>query len=57
MPKIGVTVYNLLLSCPGDVVDLKGIIDECVKNFNSHIGEINNIRVELKHWSTDSFSQ
>lgn len=57
MPKVGVTVYDLLLSCPGDVLDLKEIIDECVKNFNSFIGELNNIRVELKHWSTDSFSQ
>ena len=57
MPHIGVTVYDLLLSCPGDVLDLKGIIDACVKSFNASIGEANNIRIELKHWSTDSFSQ
>lgn len=57
MPRTGVTVYDLLLSCPGDVLDLKPTIEECVKSFNSSIGEINNIRIELKHWSTDSFPQ
>ena len=57
MPHIGVTVYDMLLSCPGDVLDLKGTIDACVKSFNASIGEVNNIRIELKHWSTDSFSQ
>ena len=57
MPHIGVTVYDLLLSCPGDVLDLKDTIDACVKSFNASIGEANNIRIELKHWSTNSFSQ
>ena len=57
MPHIGVTVYDLLLSCPADVLDLKETIDACVKSFNASIGEANNIRIELKHWSTDSFSQ
>ncbi len=57
MPHIGVTVYDLLLSCPGDVLDLKETIDACVKSFNASIGEANNIRIEVKHWSTDSFSQ
>ena len=46
MPHIGVTVYDLLLSCPGDVLDLKETIDSCVKSFNASIGEANNIRVE-----------
>lgn len=57
MPHVGVTVYDLLLSCPGDVQDLKDTIDACVKSFNASIGEVNNIRIELKHWSTNSFSQ
>lgn len=57
MPRVGVTVYDLLLSCPGDVLDLKDTVDACVKSFNASIGEANNIRIELKHWSTDSFSQ
>lgn len=57
MPHVGVTVYDMLLSCPGDVVDLKDTIDACVKSFNSSIGEVNRVRIELKHWSTNSFSQ
>ena len=57
MPKMGVTVYDLLLSCPNDVADLKTSIEECVKSFNISIGEVNNIRVDLKHWSTDSYAQ
>lgn len=57
MPHVGVTVYDLLLSCPEDVLDLKDTIDACVKSFNASIGEANSIRIELKHWSTDSFSQ
>ncbi len=51
------TVYSLLLSCPGDVLDLKDIIEECVKSFNSSLGEINKMIIQLKHWSTDSFPQ
>ena len=57
MPRTGATIYDLLLSCPGDVIDLKDIVEECVKDFNKLLGEINNTRVELKHWSTDSFPQ
>ena len=37
MPHIGVTVYDMLLSCPGDVLDLKDTIDACVKSFNASI--------------------
>ena len=57
MPHPNVTVYDLLLSCPGDVLDLKNIIEECITAFNSTLGTLNNIRIDLKHWSTDSFPQ
>lgn len=57
MPHSNDIIYDLLLSCPSDVVDLKDVIDDCVKSFNTTIGEINNIHIELKHWATDSFSQ
>lgn len=57
MPRLNITAYKLLLSCPGDVLDLKNTVDDCVKSFNTSIGEINNIRIDLMHWSTDSFSQ
>ncbi|WP_205609991.1 hypothetical protein [Clostridium botulinum] len=57
MPRIGVTIYDLLLSCPGDVIDLKKIVKECVDEFNRLYGNINNIKIEVKHWSTDSYPQ
>lgn len=56
MPK-SKTEYSLLLSCPGDVVDLKDAINDAVNSFNSSIGETNQITVVLKHWSTDSYPQ
>ncbi|HOJ11657.1 MAG TPA: hypothetical protein PK733_13830 [Clostridiales bacterium] len=57
MPKIGVTVYSLLISCPGDVEEEVGIIREVVENFNRMFGEINNIQIAVKHWSTDAYPQ
>lgn len=39
MPHPNVTVYDLLLSCPGDVLDLKDIIEECITSFNNTIGK------------------
>lgn len=57
MPRPNMTGYSLLLSCPGDVLDLKDTVESCVKSFNTSIGEINNIFITVKHWSTDSFSQ
>ncbi len=56
MPKPKIE-YSLLLSCPGDVVDLKDAINDAVNSFNSSIGETNHITVVLKHWSTDSYPQ
>lgn len=56
MPK-SKTEYSLLLSCPGDVVDLKDAINDAVNSFNSSIGETNQITVVLKHWSTNSYPQ
>lgn len=57
MARTGVTVYDLLLSCPGDVIDLIEIVKECVEGFNRLYGEVNNVKIELKHWSTDSYPQ
>lgn len=57
MPRTGATIYDLLLSCPSDVTDLKNIVKECVEDFNRLFGNINNIKIELKHWSTDSYPQ
>lgn len=57
MPRIGITAYDLLVSCPGDVVDYVDIIRECVDNFNRTIGAANNSEIVVKHWSTDSYPE
>ena len=57
MPRKGVTIYSVLVSCPGDVLDYMEAIEESVGNFNRTFGPINNIEVAIKHWSTDSYPQ
>ena len=57
MAQSGVTVYDILLSCPNDIVELKSVIQDSIESFNISLGKANNIRLELKHWSNSSFSQ
>ena len=57
MPREGVTIYDLLISCPGDVTSYLQLIKEAVDNFNKLYGSLNNIQVSIKHWSTDSFPE
>ena len=57
MPKSGFTTYNLLISCPSDVVKYVNVIKECVESFNHTIGDLNKSIILPKHWSTDSYPQ
>ena len=57
MPRGGITAYDLLISCPGDVVQFVDVIRECVDSFNRTIGKVNNTEIVAKHWSTDSYPQ
>ena len=57
MPRKGITAYDLLISCPGDVTVYLEIINKSVDNFNRYIGKVNNIEIVTKHWSTDSYPQ
>ncbi len=57
MPRKGITAYDLLISCPGDVAEYVNIIRECIENFNRYIGQLNNAEIVAKHWSTDSYPQ
>lgn len=57
MPRQGITAYDLLISCPGDVNKYAEIIKECLEGFNSVIGRINNAEIVGRHWSTDSYAQ
>ena len=44
MPRERVTVYDLLISCPGDVIEYLELIKEAVDNFNKLYGYLNNIQ-------------
>ena len=57
MPRMGITAYDLLISCPGDVVQFLDIIRECIDSFNRTIGRVNNAEIVARHWSTDSYPQ
>ncbi|MEA5078166.1 MAG: hypothetical protein VB013_06310 [Anaerolineaceae bacterium] len=57
MSKSGVTVYDLLVSCPNDVKSFIPVINEVVENFNRFLGDSNNIRVSIKNWASDTFPQ
>lgn len=57
MPRLGITAYDLLISCPGDVSKYVDVINKCVENFNKTLGVANNSQIATKHWSTDSYPQ
>ena len=57
MPRMGITAYDLLISCPGDVNQFIDVIRECVEGFNRILGKVNNVEIVTKHWSTDSYPQ
>lgn len=53
------TTYDLLVSCPGDVVE-KGYlraIENSVATFNSTFGKFNNVNLQVVHWSKDSYPE
>lgn len=54
---MGITAYDLLISCPGDVIQFVEVIRECVDSFNRTIGKVNNAEIVARHWSTDSYPQ
>ena len=57
MPRAGITAYDLLISCPGDVEKYIEVVKECLEGFNTVIGRINNAEIVGRHWSTDSYAQ
>jgi hypothetical protein len=57
VPKTGVTVYDLLISCPGDIKEELVVINDVINGFNQSIGLANNIVINIKHWYTNSFPQ
>lgn len=57
MPRVGITAYDVLISCPSDVHDYLEVIHESIDSFNKLFGALNNIHIATKHWSTDSYPE
>ena len=56
MPQ-NVTQYDLLISCPGDIVDELEIIENVVNRFNQQFTDILGISIRVKHWSKSGYAQ
>lgn len=52
-----VTLYNLLISCPGDVKDEVSLIEAAVDEFNELYAEPLGITIKTRHWSKSSYAQ
>lgn len=57
MAKTGITEYDLLISCPGDVEKFISYMEDAVKKFNSLYGREHGIRVQTRYWPQDCYSQ
>lgn len=56
MPK-NVTLYKLLISCPGDITDEIELINDSVNKFNEFYSDELGITIQTKHWSKSSYAQ
>lgn len=52
-----VTLYNLLISCPGDVKDEVTLIETAVDEFNELYAEALGVTIKTRHWSKSSYAQ
>ena len=52
-----VTLYNLLISCPGDVKDEVDLIESAVNEFNELYAEPLGITIKTRHWNKSSYAQ
>lgn len=52
-----VTLYNLLISCPGDVKEEVALIESAVDEFNELYAETLGITIKTRHWSKSSYAQ
>ena len=52
-----VTLYNLLISCPGDVKDEVILIESAVDEFNELYADPLGITIKTRHWSKSSYAQ
>lgn len=52
-----VKLYNLLISCPGDVKDEVLLVESAVNEFNELYAEPLGIIIKTRHWSKSSYAQ
>lgn len=52
-----VKLYNLLISCPGDVKEEVDLIESVVDEFNELYDETVGITIKTRHWSKSSYAQ
>lgn len=52
-----VTLYNLLISCPGDVKNEVKLIEDAISEFNELYAEPLDITIQVRHWSKSSYAQ
>lgn len=50
-------IYDLLISCPGDIESSVELLKDKVDNFNKLFGRHNNIFVQTRYWKDDVFSE
>lgn len=56
MPN-NITMYNLLVSCPGDVKEAVDRIDEVIESFNQRYNDTLGIGICKKYWKTSAYAQ
>lgn len=52
-----VTLYNLLISCPGDIKEEVMLIESSVEEFNELYAETLGITIKTRHWSKSSYAR
>ena len=52
-----VVLYNLLISCPGDVQGEVKLIEDAVGEFNELYTKPLGITIQTRHWSKSSYAQ
>ena len=52
-----VTLYNLLISCPGDVKDEVTLVESAVDEFNELYADPLGITIKTRHWEKSSYAQ
>ena len=56
--KRKIELYDVLLSCPGDAYEVCfGAVRDAISRFNDRAEQYRGIRLNLLHWSSDSFPQ